>query len=125
MESLLDNLQTDILLLVILFRVAAFENQRWVRSRLSGLRGADENIGALVDLVMPIGTVLWYFFLISYGFDTSIIDALVLFVIPMIATSIYGLIKSDGTYTWIFGSIFTLPLGLYLIYQTSIFGLLN
>jgi len=115
-------------LIAVLQRIAAFENQRWVRQRQQGIRGSSETIGVLVDFVMPLGTILWYTFLLMYAIDVSFVTALLMWVGAMVALTVYGLISGkvfgDNIFIWILGTFLTLPIGIYLIFQTTIFGLL-
>jgi hypothetical protein len=115
-------------LIAVLQRIAAFENQRWVRQRQQGIRGSSESIGVLVDFVMPLGTILWYAFLLMYAIDVSFLTALLMWVGAMVALTVYGLISGkvfgDNIFIWILGTFLTLPIGIYLIFQTTIFGLL-
>ena len=115
-------------LIAVLQRIAAFENQRWVKQRQQGIRGSSESIGVLVDFVMPLGTILWYAFLLMYAIDVSFVTALLMWVGAMVALTVYGLISGkvfgDNIFIWILGTFLTLPIGIYLIFQTTIFGLL-
>jgi hypothetical protein len=123
MEALF-NISTSIIVISILFRIAAFENQRWVRQRMSGIRGTDEFIGSLVDLMMPLGSALWYLFLIAFGLDYSFLSALWLWMISAVSSVIYSLVMKDSLIVWMISSLILLPLIIYLIFQTTIFGLL-
>jgi hypothetical protein len=124
MEALF-NISTSIIVISILFRIAAFENQRWVRQRMSGIRGTDEFIGSLVDLMMPLGSALWYLFLIAFGLDYSFLSALWLWMISAVSSVIYSLVMKDSLIVWMISSLILLPLIIYLIFQTTIFGLLG
>jgi hypothetical protein len=120
MEALF-NISISIIVISILFRIAAFENQRWVRQRMSGIRGTDE----FVDLMMPLGSALWYLFLIAFGFDYSFLSALWLWMISAVSSVIYSLVMKDSLIVWMISSLILLPLIIYLIFQTTIFGLLG
>jgi hypothetical protein len=124
MEALF-NISISIIVISILFRIAAFENQRWVRQRMSAIRGTDEFIGSLVDLMMPLGSALWYLFLIAFGFDYSFLSALWLWMISAVSSVIYSLVMKDSLIVWMISSLILLPLIIYLIFQTTIFGLLG
>ena len=124
MESAFEDLSLQIILLVILFRVAAFENQRWVRARRGGMTGASEAFGLFVDLTMSLGGLLWWLFLISFAIDTSFISAIVLFLIPFITTLLWSVISKDNIFIWMLSTLLVLPIGLYLVFQTTLFGLL-
>ena len=124
MESAFEDLSLQIILLVILFRVAAFENQRWVRARRGGMTGASEAFGLFVDLTMSLGGLLWWLFLISFAIDTSFISAIVLFLIPFITTLLWSVISKDNIFIWMLSTLLVPPIGLYLIFQTTLFGLI-
>lgn len=124
MEALF-NIPISIIVISILFRITAFENQRWVRQRMSGIRGTDEFIGSLVDLMMPLGSALWYLFLIVFGLDYSFLSALWLWMISAVSSVIYSLVMKDSLIVWMISSLILLPLIIYLIFQTTIFGLLG
>ena len=122
MEALF-NIPISIIIISILFRIAAFENQRWVRQRMSGIRGTDKFIGSLVDLMMPLGTALWYLFLIAFGLDYSFLSVLLLWIISAVSSVIYSVVMKDSLIVWMLSSLILLPLIIYLIFQTTIFGL--
>jgi len=124
MESAFEDLSLQIILLVILFRVAAFENQRWVRARRGGMTGASEAFGLFVDLTMSLGGLLWWLFLISFAIDASFVSAIVLFLIPFITTLLWSVISKDNIFIWMLSTLLVLPIGLYLVFQTTLFGLL-
>jgi hypothetical protein len=115
-------------LIAVLQRIAAFENQRWVRQRQQGITGSSEAIGILVDFVMPVGTILWYAFLLMYAIDVSFVSALLIWLGTTFSLMVYGLISGkvfgDNVFIWMLGTILTLPIGIYLLLQTTIFGLL-
>lgn len=122
MEALF-NIPISIIIISILFRIAAFENQRWVRQRMSGIRGTDKFIGSLIDLMMPLGTALWYLFLIAFGLDYSFLSVLLLWMISAVSSVIYSVVMKDTLIVWMLSSLILLPLIIYLIFQTTIFGL--
>ena len=124
MESAFENLSLQIILLVALFRVAAFENQRWVRARQGGMRGASEVFGLFVDLTMGFSTLLWWLFLISFAVDTSFLSAFVLFLVPLVTTLLWSVVARDNIFVWTVSTLLVLPVGLYLLFQTTLFGLL-
>tara|TARA_B100000989_G_scaffold213148_1_gene161975 strand:+ start:88 stop:462 length:375 start_codon:yes stop_codon:yes gene_type:complete len=124
MESAFENLSLQIILLVAVFRVAAFENQRWVRARRGGMTGASEIFGLFVDLTMGLGGLLWWLFLISFAVDTSFLSALFLYLITFGVTLLWSLISRDTIFIWFISTLLVLPVGLYLVFQTTLFGLL-
>ncbi len=124
MEYAFENLSLQIILLVALFRVAAFENQRWVKARQGGMRGASEVFGLFVDLTLGFSTLLWWLFLISFAVDTSFLSALLLFLVPLVITLPWSIVARDNIFIWIVSTLLVLPVGLYLLFQTTLFGLL-
>ena len=124
MESAFENLSLQIILLVALFRVAAFENQRWVRARRGGMTGASEIFGLFVDLTMGLGGLLWWLFLISFAVDTSFLSAFFLFLVPFVTTLLWSVVARDNIFVWTVSTLLVLPVGLYLLFQTTLFGLL-
>ena len=124
MESAFENLSLQIILLVALFRVAAFENQRWVKARQGGMRGASEVFGLFVDLTLGFSTLLWWLFLISFAVDTSFLSAFFLFLIPLVTTLLWSIVARDNIFIWTVSTLLVLPVGLYLLFQTTLFGLL-
>ena len=124
MESAFENLSLQIILLVALFRVAAFENQRWVKARQGGMRGASEVFGLFVDLTLGFSTLLWWLFLISFAVDTSFLSALFLFLVPLVTTLLWSIVARDNIFIWTVSTLLVLPVGLYLLFQTTLFGLL-
>ena len=125
MESILNNLSITLVLLVIIFRIAAFENQRWVRYRKSGRQGQSQVIGAFVDLAMPLAGILWGLFLIAFFVDTSFLTALTIYLITFVALVLWGLISRDNIFVWTLSTVAVLPMGIYLLGKTSLFGLIN
>ena len=124
MEALF-NIPISIIVISILFRITAFENQRWVRLRASGTHGSNQAIGVFVDLAMPLAGLLWYLFLIAFFVDTSFLTALCLYLIPFVTTLLWGFISRDNIFIWAISSIVVVPIGIYLVIQTSLFGLLS
>ena len=124
MESTFENLSLQIILLVALFRVAAFENQRWVRARQGGMTGTSEVFGLFVDLTLSFSSLLWWLFLLSFAVDTSFLSALFLFLVPLVTTFFWGVVARDNIFIWMLSTLIVLPVGLYLVFQTTLFGLL-
>ena len=114
--------KTLILVAVIVFRIAAFENQRWVRARKNGMRGSSETIGFIVDTLLPFGTLMWYLFLAAYAYDSSILNAVILFLIAFASLMVWSLIAKDNIALSIVGSIIMLPIVFYLLSTTTFFG---
>lgn len=124
MDSILNNLSITLVIAAIIFRITAFENQRWVRYRKNGRQGSSEAIGAFVDLAMPLAGILWGLFLIAFFVDTSFFTALTIFLITFVATIIWGLISRDNIFVWVISTVVVLPMGIYLLAKTTLFGLI-
>ena len=125
MNSILNDLTVHILLFTVLFEIMRFENQRWVRARSRGVRGSNEIVGLFVDSVAIFSAIIWYLFLIAYGFDTSFITVIFLYFIVLTVSTIHSSIVMDEIFIWIISTVLILPIGVYLILQTTLFGLLN
>ena len=119
-----------ILILVALQRVSAFEQQRWVKQIVeTGVTGSSELFQYFLGTLMPIGVVAWYGFLIMYGFDNGVMEAAVLWLAAFAFMAIYGLLsgiifKGDNMIFLFTGTVLLLPVSVFLILQTSVFGLL-
>ena len=88
--------EASVLIAVIVLRISAFENQRWVLARKNGMRGSSEAIGLFVDLLLPIGSILWYLFLASFAYDYSILNAVILFLIGFASVMIWSVLMKDN-----------------------------
>ena len=75
------------LLLYTGFKVAQFENQRWVRARSGGLRGTSLAFGLFVDLTGIVAMVFGYGWIVAYAFDTDWKQAVGLFAVAWLALS--------------------------------------
>ena len=118
------------LILVALQRVSAFEQQRWVKQIVeTGMTGSSELFQYFLGTLMPIGVFSWYGFLIMYGFDNGVMEAAVLWLAAFAFMAIYGLLsgiilRGDNMVFLFTGTILLLPVSVFLILQTSIFGLI-
>ena len=119
----MEYITTNIVIAVIFRTIVSGENMRWVRARLQGMRGASVSFGLFVDWVLIIGQSLWYLFLVAFAFDTSIFSSVILFIVALLTAAVSGLIIKDNTVVWMISTILVLPLSLYLLFQTTIFGL--
>ena len=88
------------------------------------MRGSSEAIGLFVDLLLPIGSILWYLFLASFAYDYSILNAVILFLIGFASVMIWSVLMKDNILLSVVGSVLMLPLVVYLILMTSLFGLI-
>ncbi|MBK1667010.1 hypothetical protein CKO28_02995 [Rhodovibrio sodomensis] len=118
---------TTLAIMFIAFGAARFENQRWIRARSMGMKGANQAIGTFVDLTGFVALLFAGAFLIAYAVDQSILQALVLFgcgVAGVLAVSVpIGLLfGGDNWLVWIVGTVAVWPLGLALIPWVSWFG---
>lgn len=130
METILDLLPEPSLGgLFVLLNVARFENQRWIRARLSGLQGANQAFGAFVDITGGLSKIFAFAFLIAYAVDTTILKAVVLFILAGAAGTFYTFVstwvfKGDNWIIWMVGTIALWPLSLALVPQVTWFGIL-
>lgn len=120
---------TKLMFLFALFGIARFENQRWIRARARGLRGANELFGAFVDLTGILSLLFVLAFLIAHWYDASLIKTIVLFIISVASITIYSLIstiifRGDNPIVWFAGTIAVWAILLFLVPQITWFGLL-
>ena len=121
---------TSILLLAAAFYIARFENQRWVRARARGLRGASEGFGVFVDLTGMMSILFALLFLIATGYDFGWRAALGLILITQIVGLAYSLIstailRGDRIGVWMVGTLSIWALMPFLAIQVSWFGLVD
>lgn len=90
--------QTAVLIPTTILSICRFENQRWIRKRAQGVRGASEAVGLFIDLTGIISLVFSFIFLVAYGYQFGALAAIVLFLIvaaigmaySMFSTFLYG-----------------------------------
>ena len=116
-------------ILFVLLSSARFENQRWIRARSRGLQGSNQAIGAFVDITGGLSLIFAFAFLVAYAVDTTILKAVVLFVLAVAVGMIYSLVstwvfKGDNWIIWMVGTIAIWPLSLALVPRVTWFGLL-
>lgn len=138
------------LLLYTGFKVAQWENQRWVRARSGGLRGSNEGFGLFVDLTGFAAMIFSYVWIVAYAFDAGWQRAVGLFAVTWLASFVIGMGLSTGVAMfrrafesdldrqlgdrtlvgdwfifWLLGTFALWPLFLLLAWHVSWFGLLN
>lgn len=132
-------------ILFLLFFIAQYENQRWVRARVAGLRGANPGIGLAVDLSGGIAlpfSIIWPF---AYAFDAGWKHAVGLYIVgwgimlaySLVSTTIVAAIKratmdeiglrldrtgGDWPVLWMLGTLAMWPLMALLGTRVSWFG---
>lgn len=134
-------------ILFFVFFIAQYENQRWVRARAGGMRGANEGIGLAVDLSGAAAMVFGIIWLIAYGFDAGWRYAVGLFLVglsimvaySLVSTTIVASVKratmdrpalqfdrmgGDWLLLWMLGTLAVWPLMVLLGTRVSWFGLL-
>ncbi len=121
--------ETGLGVLFVLLSSARFENQRWIRARSRGLQGSNQAIGAFVDISGGLSLIFAFAFLVAYAADTTILKAVVLFVLAVAISTIYTVVstvvfKGDNLIIWIVGTIALWPLSLALVPRVTWFGLL-
>jgi hypothetical protein len=119
-----------ILIWSVVFNCARFENQRWVRVRLSGLRGSNARIGVFVDATVFVGwtSAITIVALSLYDFGWRMTVGL------LVWTTVAGFIWSAlGGYAeriisryavWIIGTMLVYVAAIALFFQFSWFGYL-
>ena len=119
----------QLLVLVLLFSIARFENQRWIRARRAGLMGSSEMVGVIVELTGIIALLFGVAFLIAYWYDTDIIKVVVLVAASIVVGLAYAalsgmILKRDSLVLWMLGTVAVWPLGFALAAKVTWFGLL-
>lgn len=120
---------TDILILTILMSTVRFENQRWIRARIQGLKGRNQWVGFFVDLTGFLGTIFSCVFLAAYfydnGFESILILLATLFISGILITLLFNKIfRGDNVFVWIISTILMWPLTILLFFKVSWFGVL-
>jgi hypothetical protein len=85
---------TTTTVLFCLFFIAQSANQRWVRARLAGMRGASEGIGLIVDLTGGIALVFGLLWPFAYGFDVGWRYAVGLYAVGFLIMLAYSVVTS-------------------------------
>lgn len=116
------------LILLVFFDAARFENQCWVKARMGGFKGSNEEIGFFVDLTGFLANIFYWSFLFSVGYDHGVGVAIFIFVtfmlIGLISTAISTkLFKGNNPIAWILSTIILYPLCFLIAPYTSWFGL--
>ena len=88
--------------------IARFENQRWVRARSRGLRGASAWVGFVVDITAIAASVFGVTFLVAYGYDAGWKLLVGLVVVTFLSTTIYSFVsaimfRGDSLSLWMLG----------------------
>lgn len=120
---------TTIAVLSVLFSMARFENQRWIRARLGGYRGASQLAGLIIDMTGPLALLFAVAFLVAYGYDASFQEAVGLLVITLAggmlaSTTLGAIIGGDKLVAWMVGTAAVWILAVILAAHVSWFGLL-
>ena len=118
--------EQSLLILAILLDTARFENQRWIKARIGGLKGTAAWVGVLVDMTGFLGMLFYYLFLAAYGYDTSPKDALILYGILVVIGIIIGTVLMrlfrDSKLAWLIGTLAIWPLAVLLSAKVTWFG---
>ena len=121
---------TTIAVLSVLFSMARFENQRWIRARLGGYRGGSQLSGLIVDMTGPLALLFAVAFLVAYGYDTSVQQAVGLLVITLVggmvgSTALGAMLGGDRIIVWLLATLFVWFLAFGLAAHVSWFGLVR
>ena len=120
----------SVCLLVGLLSIARFENQRWIRARARGMRGASDGIGAFADITGLLGFLFGLAFLGAFSFDNGWKETLGLIVIALLASVVWSVVstaifRGDNFFLWLIGTLATWPLAILLACQVSWFGIVQ
>lgn len=107
--------------------IARFENQRWIRARNNGFRGANEGFGFFVDLTGSISFLFGAAFIIAFAWQFGWQQTVALVLISAGTGMIWSLILAvlgiaDHWIIWIIGTIAVWPLMIGLSRTISWFG---
>jgi hypothetical protein len=83
---------SSLAIVVTLFSIARFENQRWVRARSRGLRGASESIAFCVDTTAIAAGIVGLLFLAAYAYDEGWRKAIGIVCVSFLASAIYSFV---------------------------------
>lgn len=138
---------TTTTVLFCLFFIAQYENQRWVRKRAAGMRGASEGTGLLVDLSGMVAMVFGFVWPVAYGYDAGWRYAVGVYVTGVAIVTAFSFASGalvaatkratmdqmslqfdrmggDWVVLWILGTLAVWPLMMMLTARVSWFGLL-
>lgn len=104
---------------VLLLGVARFENQRWVRARMRGMRGENELFGQIVDLSFNLGTIAFYVLLGIFIMEFGFVFALSMLASTVVISMIWAALIPDNFIFWFAGFLATWPLLFWLATYTS------
>lgn len=103
----------SVLPLTIAWRISANEAARWMRARQAGLRGANENIGILIDTIGGLSYFSYYPWLLIVAWKYGIVEALAASLITFAITFGMNLFVTDRIALWLIGLIVSGPLAVY------------
>lgn len=131
----------DLLIIIALFDIARFENQRWYKARQKGFRGANQYYGIFIDSTCLLSFYFYIIFLAAYFYDEGWIRAILLFGITQLigmfytslSTKLYKQLKNvtkepclfyqnDSIIAWFIGTFAVWPLAITLVMYVSWFG---
>ena len=103
--------------------ICGFENQRWIRARISGFEGSSVAFGLFIDWTGIICTVFQYAFIAwafyAHGARHGGVLVAVLFLAPLLSSAANVLVtgKADTPLVWLVGTVLVWPLMLALVVQ--------
>ena len=103
----------SVLQLTIAWRLSANEAARWMRARQAGFRGANANIGILIDLAGGLAYFSYYPWLLIVAWKYGILEALAVTLITFTITFLVNLFLQDRIALWLIGLIVSGPLAVY------------
>ena len=101
---------TGVAVVWFLLVASRFENQRWVRARNAGMRGANETSGIFVDLTCLIGALFCLAFLVAYAIGQGWRPALGLLVIGGAGGLATAFLSGDRFMVWLVCTLAVWPL---------------
>ncbi|KAA5605867.1 hypothetical protein F1188_09665 [Roseospira marina] len=121
---------TIVAVLSVLFSMARFENQRWIRARLNGYRGSWQLLGVLVDMTGVLALLFSVAFLVAYDYGTSVEQAVGLLVITFVggmvgSTALGAVLGGDRAIVWLLATLLVWALAVGLATHVSWFGLVR
>ena len=129
---MIDNILTylpplNVLVLFCALNIVRFENQRWIRARKAGMRGSNAVGGFFVDLIGFSSLIFYYSFLGSFGVESGVWSAVLLFIIASMAGLLASMISSslfggDNPVVWAISTVAIIPLQILLFSEVSWFG---
>lgn len=120
---------TLVIIISAIFSIARFENQRWVRARMNGFRGANQAFGLFVDTTRSVALIFGLSFLVAAGWQFGWLTIGGLMLIGIVTTTLWALLSTplfggDNLFVWMVGTLAIWPLMVVLSLQLNWFGVI-